>query len=140
MVNLVSDGSVGEQRCFPALRCWPVLRVLLVGLGGTGQGAAKAGVGGGDLAGLGPGRVDLEELPSSGAYEESGDGEDAPQAFGFVTGGGAGQGEALGPGEQVGGQGGDGRPNPILGQVVEGQVAHPGVFGTSSTNSPPALP
>ena len=47
-----------------------------------------------------------QELASSGAYEASGDGEDAqPQAFRFITGGGTGQGEALGPGEQVCDQG-----------------------------------
>ena len=57
-------------------------------------------MGGGDLVDLGPGRVDLEELASSGAHEASGGGEDAqPQAFEFVAGGGSGQGEALGPGE-----------------------------------------
>jgi hypothetical protein len=41
------------------------------------------------------------------------------------------QGEALGEGQQVGGQGGDLKPDPILGQVVEGQVAHPGVLGVA---------
>jgi hypothetical protein len=62
-------------------------------------------VGGGDLVGPGLGWVDLEELASSGGYETAGDGEDAqPQAFRFVAGGGAGQREALGPDEQVGGR------------------------------------
>ena len=32
------------------------------------------------------------------------------------------------PGQQFGGQGGDGEPDPVLVGVVEGQVAHPGVL------------
>lgn len=57
---------------------------------------------------------------SSSAHEASGDGEDAQSlAFRFVAGGEAAQGQALGPGKQVGGQSGS-PAEPILGQVVEG--------------------
>jgi hypothetical protein len=43
---------------------------------GPGEGR-EVGVGSGDLAGPGPGRVDVEEWASCGAHETSGDGEDA---------------------------------------------------------------
>ena len=41
----------------------------------------------------------------------------------------AGERETLGPGDQVGGEGGDLQPDLILGEVVEWQVAQAGVFG-----------
>jgi hypothetical protein len=39
-----------------------------------------------------------------------------------------GEGEGVGPGEQVGGEGDDLEPDLVLGVAVEGQVAHPGVL------------
>ena len=38
------------------------------------------------------------------------------------------EGQGLGPGEQVGGEGDDLEPDPVLGVAVEGQVAQPGVL------------
>ncbi len=43
---------------------------------GCGEGC-QASVGGGDPVSLGPGAIDVQELASSGAYQASGDGQDA---------------------------------------------------------------
>jgi hypothetical protein len=40
-----------------------------------------------------------------------------------------GEGEQLGPGGEFAGQGDDGAPDPVLIEVVQGQVGQSGVFG-----------
>ena len=45
----------------------------------------------------------------------------------------SGQGETLGPGDQVGGQRADLQPDLVLGEVVEGQVAEPGVLAAADS-------
>jgi hypothetical protein len=83
-------------------------------------------VSGGDVVGPGPCIGDFEQGASCGAHESPCDAEDAqPQPFGFVSGGRAGQGQSLGPGEEVCGQGGDRKPDPVVGQVVEGYLEPP---------------
>ena len=78
----------------------------------------------------------MQDAASGGVHDASGDGED-PQAepFGLVAGRFRGQGEAGAPGQQVLGQCADRQPDPVLGQVVERQVAQPGVFAARIRSS-----
>jgi len=120
---LVGVTVVAGQGWFPALLGWPVLRVLGRGVGGwwsgCGQGA-ESGVGSGDLVGPGPGWVDVEGAAAGGAHDPPGHGQDPQsQPFRLVGRDRGGQCEADGPGEQVGGQGGDGEPDPVLRHVVD---------------------
>src|SRR5215213_9420608 len=69
-------------------------------------------------------------MAAAGPDRAAGDVEQ-PQAepFGFPgPGGSAGQGEVLGPGEQVGGQGDQFQPDLVGGEVVQRQVAQSGVL------------
>lgn len=65
-----------------------------------------------------------------GADDPSGHGQD-PEAelLGFPSAGlVVTEAESLGPGQQVGGQSDDLKPDLVLGEAVEGQVLHPGVL------------
>src|SRR6187399_3498259 len=85
---------------------------------------------GGDDVGPGPAFRDFESMSPGGADQSPGDGEEAQaESFGFGGGGPAGAGEALGPGDEVGGEGADFQPDLVLCGVVEGEVAQAGVFG-----------
>ena len=92
----------------------------------------QAGGCGGDLGGPGPALGEAEPQVAAAADEAPGDREQAqPEAFGLPAAGGAGQGEHLGPGQQLAGQGGDLAPQLVLGEALEGQVAQPGVLGAA---------
>src|SRR5690348_7567174 len=82
----------------------------------AGREGLQAGDRGGDLAGPGPAC-----------------GEAQPQAEppGFPAAGGPGQGEQLGPSEQVAGQRDDLAPDLVLGEALERQVPQPGVLGAA---------
>ena len=49
------------------------------------------------------------------------------------AGGGGGQGEQLGEGQQVTGQGHDQAPDTVLGEPLQGKAVKPGVLGTADT-------
>jgi hypothetical protein len=69
-------------------------------------------------------------VPSAGADDPAGDVQQSQaKTLGFPgPGGGPGQGEVLGPGDQVRGQGDEFEPDLIGGEAVQRQVAQPGVF------------
>lgn len=131
---LIFGGVVSGCGCgvSPAQQVLRVLRSILVGAGG-GSGCGERGelvVGVGDDVGPGPGFGDFEGVSPGGAYEVSGDGEDAqPEPFGLGHGGPAGAGQALGEGGEVSGEGADFQPDLVVCGVVEGQVTQAGVFG-----------
>src|SRR6478672_1848432 len=92
---------------------------------------AECGPAGVDEVVPGPVAWESESSSSTGVDDPAGDGEDPePEAFGFPSAGGLvlGPGQGLGPGEEVGGEGDDLDPDPVLGVAVEGQVPQPGVL------------
>ena len=69
---------------------------------------------------------------AGGADEPAGDGEQAqPQPFRFGDPVFAGQGQGLGPGEQVFGELDDFQPDPVGRIVLVGQISHAGVFAAA---------
>jgi hypothetical protein len=101
----------------------------------------QAGDGGGDLGGPGPVFSEAEPQAPAAAGETSGDGEDTQaEPFRFpAAGGGAGQGEQLGPGEKLAGQGDDLAPELVLGEAMQGQVPQPGVLRAADPVLAPGL-
>jgi hypothetical protein len=69
---------------------------------------------------------------AAAAHEPAGDGEDGeeaqPEPLRFRAAGGPGQGEQLGPGQEVAGQGDDLAPDLVLGEALEREVPQPGVL------------
>jgi hypothetical protein len=57
-----------------------------------------------------------------------------PQALGFPSAGGAGEGEELGPGDEVAGQGDELAPDLVLREAVQGQAAQAGVLGAADAS------
>jgi hypothetical protein len=98
--------------------------VLLPGRGGcsgwsAGREGLQAGGCDGDVPGPGPASGEAEPQAPAAAREAAGDGEDAQaEAFGFPAAGLAGQGEHLGPGEQLAGQRGDLAPGLVLREAL----------------------
>jgi hypothetical protein len=92
----------------------------------------EAGDRGGDLLGPGPGAGEPETDAAAAADDPPGAGED-PQAqpSGFPAAGFAGEGEHLGSGEQLAGQGDDLAPDLVLVISVQGKVAQAGVLGAA---------
>lgn len=91
--------------------------------------AGEPGVSAGDRLDPGPVGVDVQDAASGGAHDPAGHGEDPqPEPFGLV---GAGRGrecQAGAPGQQVLGRRGDGDPDPVLVDAVQGQVGQAGVL------------
>ena len=67
--------------------------------------------------------------------DDSGDGhQPQPDRAGLPgAGGGVGQGEQLGEGQQVTGQGHDQAPDAVLGEPLQGKAVEPGVLGAADT-------
>ena len=85
---------------------------------------------GGDLVCPGPAGGDAEPEPSAAADDAPGGGEDPkPQFSGFPAAGGAGEGEHLGPGQQLAAQRDELAPDLVLVVAVQRQVAQAGVLG-----------
>ena len=86
---------------------------------------AEIGPAGVDEVVPGPVAWESESSSPTGVDDPAGDGEDPePEAFGFPSADGLvlGPGQGLGPGQEVGGEGDDLDPDPVLGVAVEGQV------------------
>ena len=76
--------------------------------------------------------VEADSDPPGGADEPAGDGEQAqPQPFRFGDSVFAGQGQGLGPGEQVLGELDDFQPDAVGRIVLVGQIPHAGVFAAA---------
>ena len=83
-------------------------------------------------SGPGPSGGDAEPQAAAAADDAPGGGEDPqPQLPGFPAAGGAGEGEHLGPGEQLAGQRDDLAPDLVLVIAVQRQVAQAGVLGAA---------
>jgi hypothetical protein len=77
----------------------------------------------GYLARPGPSLGEAESQAAAAAGQASGDGEDAQaQAFRFPVAGDAGEGEELGPGQELAGEGGDLAPQLVLVEAVQREV------------------
>src|SRR5512135_2162877 len=97
--------------------------------GGQGMQALHGGV---DVACPGPGAVEADSDSAAGADEPAGDGEQAqPQPFRFGDSVLSGQGQGLGPGEQVLGELDDLEPEAVGRIVLVGQISHAGVFSAA---------
>ena len=126
----------------------PGVSPFFVAVAGSGWSAGweglQAGDRGGELAGPGPSFGEPEPQAAAAAHEASCDGEQAQaQPFGFPAAGGPGQGEHLGPGQQLAGQGDDLAPDLVLGEALEGKVPQPGVLRAADpvlAPGPPAVP
>ena len=107
--------------------------VVVAGSGwSAGREGLQAGDRGGDLAGPGPAFGEAQPQAAAAADEASGDGEQAqPEPFRFPAAGGPGQGEHLGPGQQLAGQGDDLAPELVLREAFQRQVPQPGVLGAA---------
>jgi hypothetical protein len=104
----------------------------MVPAGSAGRQGLQPSDGGGDLAGPRPACGESEPQAAAAADEASGGGEQAqPEPFRLPAAGGAGQGEHLGPGQELAGQGGDLAPQLVLGEALQGQVPQPGVLGAA---------
>ena len=80
----------------------------------------------------GPALGESEPQAAGAAGEASGDGEQAePEPSGFPAAGGPGEGEHLGPGQELAGQGDDLAPQLGPERALQGQVAQPGVLGAA---------
>jgi hypothetical protein len=80
---------------------------------------------------------------AAAAHEPPGDAEKAQaqaQAFGFPPAGLPGQGEHLGPGQQLAGQGHDLAPDLVLGVAFEREVPQPGVLRIADPVLAPGSP
>lgn len=131
MILLVVLSALGQVG-FPAQRLCRCSRVLVVGARGSWLGDGESGeavMRAGDCVGPGPVRVDVQDTASGGVHETAGHGEDPqPESFRLVGAGRDREGEAGAPGQQVLGQRGDGDPDPVLVDTVEGQVGQAGVL------------
>ena len=72
------------------------------------------------------GAAGVADDDSEDAYQPQADRPGLPSA-----GGGGGQGEQLGEGQQVTGQGHDQAPDTVLGEPLQGKAVKPGVLGTA---------
>ena len=85
----------------------------------------------------GPGVVGLvaQDGAAGMAGDDGGGGhQPQPDRLGLPgAGGGVGQGEQLGEGQQVTGQGHDQAPDTVLGEPLQGKAVKPGVLGTADT-------
>ncbi len=86
----------------------------------------------GDLAGPGPAFGEAELQAAAAAVEAPGGGEQAqPEPFGFPAAGLSCQGEQLGPGQQLAGQGHDLAPQLVVGEPLQRRVPQPGILGAA---------
>jgi hypothetical protein len=102
------------------------------GLGSAGGEAGESGECGGEVGCPGPCGVDAEPDPAAApGPPPRGRREPGPQFLRLPPAGGAVEGEQLGPGEQVGGQGDELAPQLVLGEAAEREVAQAGVLGAA---------
>ena len=113
------------------------LRFLLPGRGGcsgwlSGREGLQAADRGGDVVCPGPSFGEPQPQAAAAAHEPSGHGEQAqPEPFGFPAAGGPGQGDHLGPGQQLAGKLDDLAPDLVLRGSFERQVPQPGVLSAA---------
>jgi hypothetical protein len=95
----------------------------------AGREGLQAGDRVGDPRGPGPVPGKAEPQAASAAGQAADDGEQAqPQPLRFPPAGGAGQGEHLGPGQQLAGQRDDLAPQLVLREPLQRQVPQPGIL------------
>jgi len=92
----------------------------------------QPGDGGGEVRGPGPLLCEAQPQAAAAAGEPARDGEQArPESFGFPAASGAGQGERLGPGQQLAGPRDDLARRLVLREPLQRQVPQPGVLGVA---------
>jgi len=121
--------SAGEGSTGPG--CCPSCRSGCSGWS-AGRDGLQPGNRGGDPRGPGPVLRETQAQAAAPADDPARDGEQAqPEPFRLPAAGVPGQGEHLGPGQDLAGQGHDLAPQLVLGEALQRQVPQPGVLGAA---------
>src|SRR5437016_5444448 len=114
--------------------------LLQVGKSGGEAEAPQCGEGPDQLLNPGPVRLEAKVRDASSPHKSPGHVQDhEPQALGLRLGQLAGQAQALGPGEEILGDGHHLDPDCVVGKFMEGEVAQPRVLGTADAVLHPGM-